>query len=124
MSPLHERAFRWYFLSRSVNLAGTTMAPVALAFAVLRADDRTTSLGIVLAAYTIPLVAFLLLGGVLADRWGRQRVVQTSNVLAGLVRGALALLVLSGRAELWSLAVLAAVNGIVVAPGLPAMNGI
>lgn len=124
MSPLRERAFRWYFLSRSVNLAGTTMAPVALAFAVLEADDRATSLGIVLAAYTAPMVVFLLLGGVLADRWGRQRVVQGSNVLAGLVRGALALLVLSGHAELWSLAVLAAVNGVVVAPGLPAMNGI
>ena len=124
MSPLRERAFRWYFLSRSVNLAGTTMAPIALAFAVLDADDRTTSLGIVLAAYTVPLVAFLLLGGVLADRWGRQVVIQGSNVLAGLVRGGLALLVLSGHAELWSLAVLAAVNGVVAAPALPAMNGI
>ncbi|GAB7004550.1 MFS transporter [Nocardioides sp. AN3] len=107
-----------------MNLAGTTMAPVALAFAVLAVDDRTTSLGIVLAAYTIPLVVLLLLGGVLADRWGRQRVVQGSNLLAGLVRGGLALLVLSGHAELWSLVVLAALNGLVVAPGLPAMNGI
>src|SRR5262245_57566332 len=124
MSPLRERPFRWYFLSRSVNLAGTTMSPVALAFAVLAVDDRTASLGIVLAAYTIPLVVFLLLGGVLADRWGRQRVIQTSHVLAGVVRGALAALVLSGHAELWSMALLAAANGVAVAPGLPAMNGI
>ena len=124
MSPLRERPFRWYFLSRSVNLAGTTMSPVALAFAVLAVDDRTASLGIVLAAYTIPLVVFLLLGGVLADRWGRQQVIQTSNVLAGVVRGALAALVLSGHAELWSMAALAAASGIAVAPGLPAMNGI
>jgi MFS family permease len=124
MSPLRARPFRWYFLSRTVNLVGTTMAPVALAFAVLAVDDGTTSLGIVLAAYTVPLVVFLLLGGVLADRWGRQRVVQSSNVLAGVVRGVLGLLVLSGHAELWSLVVLAAINGVVVAPGLPAMNGI
>jgi MFS family permease len=124
MSPLRERRFRWYFLSRSVNLAGTTMSPVALAFAVLTVDHRTASLGIVLAAYTVPLVVFLLLGGVLADRWGRQQVIQTSNVLAGVVRGALALLVLSGHAELWSLVTLAAINGVAVAPGLPAMNGI
>lgn len=124
MSPLREHAFRWYFLSRSVNLVGTTMSPVALAFAVVAVDDRASSLGIVLAAYTIPLVVFLLVGGMLADRWGRQRVVQSSNVLAGLARGALAVLVLSGHAELWSMAVLAAVNGLVVAPGLPAMNGI
>jgi hypothetical protein len=100
------------------------MSPVALAFAVLAVDDATASLGLVLAAYTLPLVGFLLLGGVLADRWGRHRVVQGSNLLAGLVRGALAVLVLSGHAELWSLVVLAAVNGVVVAPGLPAVNGI
>jgi MFS family permease len=124
MSPLRERPFRWYFLSRSVNLAGTTMSPVALAFAVLAVDDRPASLGIVLAAYTIPLVVFLLLGGVLADRWGRKQVIQTSNVLAGVVRGVLAVLVLSGHAEIWSMAVLAAATGIAVAPGLPAMNGI
>jgi len=123
-SPLRERPFRWYFLSRSVNLVGTTMSPVALAFAVLAVDHRTASLGIVLAAYTIPLVVFLLLGGVLADRWGRHRVVQTSNVLAGAVRGILAILVLSGHADLRTMVVLAAVNGAVVAPGLPAMNGI
>jgi MFS family permease len=124
MSPLRERPFRWYFLSRSVNLAGTTMSPVALAFAVLAVDDRTASLGIVMAAFTIPLVVFLLLGGVLADRWGRQQVIQASNVLAGVVRGALAVLVLSGHAELWSMVVLAAVNGVAVAPGMPALNGI
>ncbi|SFC82842.1 Transmembrane secretion effector [Nocardioides terrae] len=124
MSPLRARPFRWYFLSRSVNLAGNAMSPVALAFAVLAVDDGTASLGLVLAAYTIPLVVFLLLGGVLADRWGRQRVVQASNLLAGLVRAALAVLVLSGHAELWSLITLAAINGVVVAPGIPAMNGL
>jgi len=124
MSPLRARPFRWYFLSRSVNLAGNAMSPVALAFAVLAVDDGTASLGLVLAAYTVPLVVFLLLGGVLADRWGRQRVVQGSNLLAGVVRGALAVLVLSGHAELWSLIALAAVNGVVVAPGVPAMNGL
>lgn len=124
MSPLRERAFRWYFLSRSTNVVGNTMAPVALAFAVLAVDDSPTSLGIVLAAYTVPLVVLLLLGGVLADRWGRGRVIQASNLLAGLVRGGLALLVLSGHAELWSLVALSAVNGVVVAPGMPALNGI
>ena len=124
MSPLRERPFRWYFLSRSVNLVGNTMSPVALAFAVLAVDGGTSSLGLVLAAYTIPLVVFLLLGGVLADRWGRHRVVQSSNLLAGVIRGALAVLVIGGHAELWSMVVLAALSGIAVAPGIPAMNGI
>jgi MFS family permease len=50
-------------------------------------------------------------------------VVQASNVLAGLTRGAIAVLVLTGRADLTSLVVLAALNGLAVAPGLPALNG-
>ncbi len=39
LAPLREPNFRWYFLSRVVNLCGTTMAPVALAFAVLEISD-------------------------------------------------------------------------------------
>lgn len=124
MAPLREPAFRWYFLSRAVNLAGSTMAPVALAFGVLEVSDSARALGLVLAAYSIPLVVFLLLGGVLADRWGRRLVIQASNIGSGLTRGAMAVLLLTGEAELWSLAVLAALNGVAAAPGMPALNGI
>ena len=123
-APLRQPAFRWYFLSRLVNLAGSTMAPVALAFGVLDVSDSPSALGMVLAAYSLPLLAFLLVGGVLADHWGRGRVIQVSNVLTGLVRGVMAALLVTGHAEVWSLALLAAVNGIVVAPGMPALNGI
>lgn len=124
MAPLREPSFRWYFLSRSVNLVGSTMAPVALAFGVLEVSHSASALGMVLAAYSIPMLAFLLLGGVLADRWGRRRVIQASNVLSGLVRGAMAVLIITGQAELWSLVALAGLNGVVVAPGMPALNGI
>lgn len=124
MAPLREPSFRWYFLSRSVNLVGSTMAPVALAFGVLEVNHSASALGMVLAAYSIPMLAFLLLGGVLADRWGRRRVIQASNVLSGLVRGAMAVLIITGQAELWSLVALAGLNGVVVAPGMPALNGI
>ena len=69
--PLRERHFRLYFASRIVNLMGALMAPVALAFAVLQISDSPTALGVVLAAHSIPMVVFLLGGGVLADRFGR-----------------------------------------------------
>lgn len=121
---MRERAFRWFFLSRSVNQIGNTMAPVALAFAVLSVDRSAMALGIVLAAHTIPMVIFLLLGGVVADRWGRRLVIQGSNVLSGISQGIIAVLLLTDRAELWALAALSAVNGIVAAAGMPALNGI
>jgi len=124
MAPLRSPNFRWYFLSRAVNLAGTTMAPVALAFGVLEVSDSPSALGTVLAAHMVPVVLLLLLGGVLADRLGRRRVIQASNVLSGLTQGTIALLLLSGSAELWHLVVLSAVNGVASAAAMPALNGI
>ena len=65
-----DRRFRYFFASRAVNIAGSMMAPIALAFAVLAIEDSATALGQVLAARSIPMVVFLLLGGVIADRVG------------------------------------------------------
>jgi MFS family permease len=123
-APLRESRFRWYFLSRLVNTAGSTMAPVALAFAVLAVSDSAGALGLVLAAHSIPQVVFLLVGGVVADRFGRTLVIQSANVAAGLSQGLLAVLLLSGHAELWHFVVLSAVNGTVSAMSMPAMAGV
>ena len=124
LAPLRERNFRLYFSSRVVNLLGSLMAPVALAFAVLGISDSPTALGAVLAAHSIPMVVFLLAGGVLADRFGRTLVIQSSNVLAGLTQLAIAVLVISGTAEIWHLVVLTAVNGVAAAAALPALASV
>lgn len=124
LAPLRERRFRWYFVSRLVNLSGTTMAPIALAFAVLEVSDSPSALGLVLAAHSIPQVVFLLVGGVIADRFGRTLVIQTANVAAGVTQGLLALLLLSGHAQLWQFVALGALNGTVSAMSMPALAGI
>lgn len=121
--PLSDRRFRFFFASRAVNIWGTTMAPVALAFAVLSIEDSATALGQVLAARSIPMVLFLLLGGVIADRLGRRLVIQVSNAVAVLSQATAAALVISGHAELWQLIVIEAVNGTAAAAALPAMEG-
>jgi len=124
MAPLRAPLFRWYFASRSINLIGNTMAPVALAFAVLQVSSAAIALGVVLAARTIPLLVFLLLGGVAADRFGRARVIAVSNLASGLSQAAAAALLLTGHAQLWHLVVLSVVNGTAAAAGIPAMNGL
>lgn len=121
MEPLREGNFRWYFAARLVNLLGTTMAPVALTFAVLDLNDSPSALGQVLAANSIPLVIFLLIGGVIADRFDRTTVLQVTNIGAGLTQAAIAALVLTDRAELWHLIVLTAVNGTLAAASFPAL---
>lgn len=124
LAPLRERGFRYYFLSRGVNMLGSTMAGVATAFAVLEVSDSPGALGTVLAAHSIPLVVFLLAGGVIADRFGRTRVIQTSNVMAGLSQLVIAGLVVTGTAEIWQLVVLTAVNGTAAAISLPALGSV
>lgn len=124
LAPLRDRRFRWYFASRAVDLLGDIMGGVALVFAVLEVSDSPSAVGIVLAAHSIPMVAFLLVGGVLADRFGRTLIIQLSNVTAGVTALAIAALVLSGAAEIWQLAALTAVNGVAAAANQPALAGL
>lgn len=123
MAPLADRRFRFFFASRAVNLWGTTMAPVALAFAVLEVEDSAAALGQVLAARSIPMVVFLLLGGVLADRVGRRLVIQVANAVSFASQAVAAVLVVTGHAELWHLIVVEAVNGTAASSAYPAMQG-
>jgi predicted MFS family arabinose efflux permease len=100
------------------------MASIALAFAVLDITDSPVALGQVLAARTIPMVALLLYGGVIADRLPRTLVLQVSNVGSALSQGAIAALVLSGHAEIWMLVVLSVVQGAVSGVAFPAMASV
>ena len=123
LAPLGERNFAWYFSSRLVNTLGAMMANIALTFAVLDIDGRAIAIGMVLAAHTIPMIVLLLWGGVLSDRFPRAVVLQVSNVASALAQGAIAFLVLTGRAELWMIIALTAVHGAVSAMSMPAMAG-
>jgi MFS family permease len=124
LGPLHEREFRLLFAGRTISMTGSAMAPIALAFAVLDLTGSNTDLGIVLAARQIPVVLFLLIGGVIADRMQRHRVMVLSNLASGASQAGAAALILSGHAEIWQLAVLAAVNGTSSAFFFPASSGV
>jgi MFS family permease len=124
LAALRHDNFRWYWVALTVNMAGTVMAPVALAFAVLSITDSPSALGGVLAAETVPLAMFLLFGGVIADRVPLTLVLRAGMVVMGLSQAAAAALVISGVARIWMLVVLAAVNGTTDALVLPALQSI
>ena len=123
-APLRLPNFRWYFIAAGINMVGTTMAPVALAFAVLEVSDSARALGIVLAANSIPLTLFLLFGGVISDRLPRVLVLWAGSAVLAVTQGAAAALVITGVAELWMLVVLEAVNGTALALSWPAFSAI
>ena len=123
-APLHEREFRLLFAGRITSLFGSAIAPVALAFAVLDLTGSKTDLGLVLAAREIPLIVFLLAGGIWADRLPRNVVMVGANVFSALSQAAAAALLIAGSAEIWHLAALAAVNGGASAFFFPASAGV
>jgi len=123
-APLREREFRLLFAGRTISLAGSAIAPVALAFAVLDLTGSKTDLGLILAAQQVPLLLFLLVGGIWADRLPRNRVMLWANVLSALSQACAATLLIAGHAEVWHLAALAAVNGTAMAFYFPASAGV
>jgi predicted MFS family arabinose efflux permease len=100
------------------------MAPIAMAFGVLELTGSATAVGVVIASQTGAVVLFQLLGGALADRGSRQRVMVTADLLALMSQGAIAFLMLTGRASVGELAGLMAVTGVAFALHFPAAMGL
>ena len=83
LAPLREPNFRYYFLSRAGQPGRHDDGPRRAGVRGARGQRLPDALGIVLAAHSIPMVLFLLAGGVIADRFGRTLVIQVSNVAVG-----------------------------------------
>jgi Transmembrane secretion effector len=121
---LRERQFRLLFTGQIVSLLGDAITGVALAFAVLDLTGSATDLGYVFAAKTVPLVGFLLVGGVFADRLPRRAVMLTADVARFGAQGTVALLVLTHHAHIWEIVILQAVSGTASAFFNPASTGL
>jgi MFS family permease len=121
---LGQRDFRLYFIGRLTSWIGSGMLPVALSFAILRRGGSTSQVGLVLGADVAPMVLFLLIGGVIADRLNRRMVMLTSDVLRGAAQGALAGWILVGHPPLWAFLGAEALVGVGAAFFTPAMTGL
>ncbi|MEV7465172.1 MFS transporter [Streptomyces kronopolitis] len=106
-----------------ITSLGSSGALIATAFAVLAAGGTATEVGLVAAARTVPLLLFLLIGGAVADRLPRHRVMVAANALNCVSQGLFALLVLTGEPRLWQMALLAALGGTGQAFFAPASEG-
>ncbi|MEU5312856.1 MFS transporter [Streptomyces sp. NPDC021562] len=106
-----------------VTSLGANGSLIAAAFAVLDAGGDAGDVGLVAAARTLPLVLFLLVGGAVADRFPRHRVMVAANALNFLSQGAFAALVLAGEPRLWQMMLLTALGGTGQAFFSPAAEG-
>jgi MFS family permease len=122
---LRERDFRLLFTGQTISLIGSSITTIALVFAVLAiSHDSNTAVGLVMAAGLVPLVAFLLIGGVWADRLPRQWVMLISDVVRFACQAVMAWLVITRRATIVELVVLQFVRGTAEAFFRPAQAGL
>jgi predicted MFS family arabinose efflux permease len=123
-SVLRQPQFRRIFLAQSVSTLGDNIAPIAVAFAVLATRDSAVDLGLVLAARTLPLVLFVIIGGAWADRLPRKSIMVASDLARLVTQGAFALVLLAPGVPLWALMALQAGNGVASAFFKPASSGL
>jgi MFS family permease len=122
-AALREREFRLLFTGQLISLLGDSFTSIALAFAVLSIGSAS-DLGYVFAAKSIPLVTFLLVGGVFADRLSRRAVMLTADAVRLGTQGGTAVLFLTHSAHVWQVAALQAVSGTATAFFNPASTGL
>lgn len=110
--------------ARAVSVLGNGFARVALAFAVLALPGAGPGrLSLVLACQAVPQLALVLLGGVIADRMSRSRLMVLADVVGAVAYGGLAVMILAGHAPLLLMCVLAVAAGTATALFAPAMDG-
>lgn len=124
LQVLRRRDFRLLFLGQGVSVFGDRMVVVALAFAVIQLGGSASEVGLVLACGWAPLVLTVLAGGVVADRTSRRAVMVAADLVRVVSQGAMAVLVITGAAEIWMLAALAGLTGAATGLFNPASTGL
>jgi len=123
MTVLRHRDFRNLFLGQSLSTLGDRIVFVALALYVTEIGTPS-DVGLVLAAHALPLVGLILLGGVLADRISRTRVMIGSDIARCALHALLAALIFTGAVEIWHIVVIEALYGCAEAFFKPAQTGL
>lgn len=125
LALFRDPVFALFFATRTLGTLGSSFAPVALAFSVLHLPQGTPQLlSVVLAAEAIPMVGFMLVGGVIADRLPRSRVLRGGLLLSATAFAALGAMMLTGWTPTAALCAAAALSGVGIALIYPALTGL
>jgi|TARA_B100000315_G_scaffold73759_1_gene67420 MFS family permease len=114
-SALRYSNFRWFWLNGATQAMGQGMQFLTIGILVLDSTDSSYQLGLVIFAYGVPNLAFSLVGGIIADRTDRLRLLVSTRVVESGLLLALAILKLSGVMELWHVFAVSALLGTVQA---------
>lgn len=121
---LKHRPFALLWSGQFLSTIGDSIYRVALAWWVLEKTGSATAMGMIFIFSSIPLLLFLLVGGVAGDRYPRARVMLYSDVLRAALAFLVAFLIFRGRLEVWHLFVVSFIFGGIGAFFRPAYTAI
>jgi MFS family permease len=117
--------FYQFFTARTISNFGNGMSPVALAFGVLDIVGADAgSLSLVQGAKTVPILLLLIVGGTIADKYGRAKVMGLADIFGSLLILISAWSFISGSPSVWLLAVVGLLFGILNGIWYPAFAGL
>lgn len=116
---LRHRNFQLFFSGQLISLIGTWMDNVAEGWLVYRLTNSPLLLGVATFAGQIPVFLLAPLGGMIADRWDRRKVVIGTQTASMILAGILATLTLTRVVTVWEVIVLAIGMGMVNAVDIP-----
>lgn len=116
---LAHRNFALFFAGHGLSLCGTWMQSMAQAWLVYRLTGSPFLLGVTEFLSRAPILALAPLGGVLADRWPRRRIMILAQSLLLVQAAVLAALTLSGLVTVWWILGLALAQGLISALEVP-----
>ena len=124
LTPLRDRDFRLLLVGQTVSNFGNNFFLVALPFQLIALGATPVQLGIAVGLGSVSSLLFLLIGGAIADRASRRRIILTSDAVGALVTGAVATLGFFGQLRIDHLYVGALILGGTSAFRFPAYTAI
>ena len=131
-APFRQRAlellragpFRRYIMGSAVSDTGTWMQVMAQAWVMSSLTDKALLLGMVNFAAGIPTLLLTMIGGSVADRYDKRKILITAQIVQSILAAILGTLVLFGLIQVWHVIVLAACLGICIAFEMPAISAL
>jgi MFS family permease len=121
---LRRRNYRLLFIGQAISLTGNWMQQLALSWLVYRLTGSAFFLGLVAFASQLPATLISPVGGVLADRWPRHRIVMGTQVVGMMQATTIAVLVIGGWVQVWHIVALAVWLGAVMGLDIPARQAL
>ncbi|MBI5351552.1 MAG: MFS transporter [Chloroflexi bacterium] len=123
-TALKHRPFALLWTGQTVSRLGDNLHRIALAWWVLEKTGSATAMGTVLVLSQIPTLVFILIGGVVVDRFPRIRIMFLSDISSGAVVTFIAVFSWLGILEIWHIYIASLIFGFVEAFFFPAYQAV